>query len=991
MWILWPGFVLAIPAVGIVFTRVDPDDLHAFGAPLELSRLGAYTLGFLFLWALGSACSVLTCLLQRSPFEMNRCPLPATARPEGYPKREERAAAERTMSGHYLSALFEPRSVALVGASDTPGKVGTLVLDNLLGAGFHGEIFAVNPAHASVRGIACVASVASLARPVDLAVIATPPATVPGLIAQCGAAGIRAAVVITAGFGEIGAQGKELERQVLASAREHRVRILGPNCLGIMRPPVGLNATFARGQARPGSLALVAQSGAVCSAMLDWATPMGIGFSSVISMGGTTDIDFGEVVDYLAFDAKTEHILLYIEGVRDGPRLVGSLRAAARTKPVIVLKVGRYPAGSRAAVSHTGALVGRDDVFDAVVRRTGVVRVATAGQLIAAAQALAAHVSPRGDRLAIVTNGGGPGVMAADHAAELGIRLASLAPETLAKLKAALPANWSHGNPVDLIGDADAARYRAAIGACLADPGVDGVVAILTPQAMTDADEAARAVIEAARGEAKPVIACWMGQASVTGARSALHRAGIPAYRLPEPAVEAFAFLADFNHNQRTLLEAPPPLAHDEPPDLDRAHGLIGAALAQGRSVLSATESKELLDAFHIPIARSLDAAGVDEAIAAAERIGYPIAMKIRSPDITHKSDVGGVRLAIPNEADLREAYAQMMAAAAREKPGARLDGVSVEKMVVRPHARELMAGISRDPVFGPAITFGAGGIAIEVLRDRAVGLPPLNAALVRDMIRGTKVSKMLERFRHLPAVDRAALDAVLLRVSEMATELPEIDELDVNPLVADEQGVIALDARVLVRPVPAGQARYAHLAIHPYPAQLETRVTLAGGAKVLLRPIRPEDAALEQAFIATLSPATMRLRFLAALRELTPEMLARFTQIDYVREMALIAIDEATGRQVGVVRYVTMPDGRSCEYAIVVADAWQGKGLGRVMMARLVAVARERGLKSMVGFVLSDNVSMERLCTSLGFASEPEPGEPSVRRATLALEAHAA
>jgi acetyltransferase len=667
---------------------------------------------------------------------------------------------------------------------------------------------------------------------------------------------------------------------------------------------------------------------------------------------------------------------------------VSSLRGAARVKPVIVMKVGRHPAGSRAAVSHTGAIVGRDDVFDAVVRRTGVVRVATAGELVAAALALASKVHPRGDRLAVITNGGGPGVMAADRAADLELPLATLSPATVAKLQAALPPNWSHGNPVDLIGDAGPERYRAALAACLEDPGVDGIVTILTPQAMTEPQAVASAVIAAANGSTKPVVACWMGGTSVVTGRNLLRAAGFSVFRLPEMAVEAFAYLAQFYRNQRALLEAPPPLVHSEPPDLEAARGIVRRALGEGRSVLDATESKDLLDAFRIPATRSVNAADGEEAVAAAERTGYPVVMKILSPDITHKSDVGGVRLALPNGQAVREAYAQMMAAVARVRPGARVTGVTIEPMVTRPHARELMAGIARDPIFGPAITFGAGGIAIEVLKDRTVALPPLNAALVDDMIRGTRVAKMLSQFRHLPPVDRAALDAVLLRVSEMAVELPQIEELDINPLVADEQGVLALDARVVVRERPDGLPRYGHLAIRPYPAELAVEATLPDGSRVMLRPIRPEDAQLETQFVEGLSPETRRLRFQSALRSLTPSMLARFTQIDYDREMAIVAIDSKEGRdrEVAVARYIRMPDGKTCEYAVVVADAWQNRGLGRRMMARLIEIAREGGLKRMTGQVLASNASMLQLCEKLGFVVERDPGDPMLRRVDLAL-----
>ncbi|HXF79355.1 MAG TPA: GNAT family N-acetyltransferase, partial [Usitatibacter sp.] len=656
-------------------------------------------------------------------------------------------------------------------------------------------------------------------------------------------------------------------------------------------------------------------------------------------------------------------------------------------KPIILMKVGRHPAGSRAAVSHTGAIVGNDDVFDAVVRRTGAVRVQSLGALVDAAQALASHVMPRGERLAIITNGGGPGVMAADRASDLNLPLAILAPETVASLEMALPANWSHGNPLDLIGDADPARYRAAVSACLADPGVDGVVVILTPQAMTDAPLAARAVAEAARGAQKPVLTAWMGEASVAAARAQLRGAGFPVYSDPEPAVEAFANLAQFHRNQQVLLEAPPALGHVEPPDLARARAIVARARAAGAQVLSATESKELLEAFRIPVVHTVRAATLGEALRVAQEIGFPVAMKIDSPDISHKSDVGGVCLGIRDAAELRTAHASMMHALARRRPEARVTGVCLEPMAARPTARELMAGIARDPIFGPVVAFGAGGIAVEVLRDRVVALPPLNAILVEGMIRGTRVGRMLGEFRNLPAVDRAALDAVLLRLSELAVALPEIEELDVNPLVADEHGVLALDARVVLRRVPEGEGPYAHLAIHPYPGELATRERV-GGTDIDIRPIRPEDALIERAFVSGLSARSSRLRFSSAVRELTPAMLARFTQIDYDREMAFIAVipDGEDEREIGVCRYIRLPDRTTCEYAIAVADGWQGKGLGETMMRRLIAVARERGLSTMMGWVNSDNEAMLDLCGRLGFRVEREPGDPLTRRVVIEL-----
>jgi len=889
---------------------------------------------------------------------------------------------------HYLTPLFEPAAVAIIGASERAGAIGTVLVSNMRAAAYRGTLFAVNPKHGRVQGVPCFPSVGQIPQRVDLAVIATPPQTVPQLMVECGMAGVRAAVIITAGFAEVGAAGARLERAVMDNARRYGVRVIGPNCLGIMRPELGLNATFARGNALPGSLALVSQSGAVCTAMVDWARPNKVGFSSVISMGGSRDVGFGEIIDYLVNDPRTEHILLYIEGVRDARRFFSSLRAAARVKPVILMKVGRHPVGSRAAVSHTGAIVGADDVFDAAVRRAGVVRVTTIGQLVAAAQALSARVRPRGNRLVIITNGGGPGVMAADHAADLGIPLAELAPVTRQILQGTLPANWSHGNPVDLIGDADAARYRAAVTACLDDENVDGALVVLTPQAMTEPTAVADAVIAVARGRSKPVLACWMGEAEVAAGRKRFVEAGIPVFRTPDPAVEMFAHLSAFYRNQQTLLQVPGPLVMRTPPDVAAARLIIDAALAEKRTVLNELESKALLAAFDMPVARTVAATSADEAVRIAGELGYPVVLKINSPDITHKTDVGGVLLNLRDAQAVRAAYQQIVTDVARLRPQARITGVAVGQMVVRANGRELMIGVIRDPVFGPAIAFGSGGVTVEVYRDRAVALPPLNTYLVAELVNGTRVSKLLGPFRKMPPVDFAALESVLLRVSEMACELPWIEELDINPLLLDENGAVIVDARVVVREYMLVHGHYGHMAIHPYPTDLVTTWQLATGELVTLRPIRPEDAAIEQAFVRSLSSGSRHFRFLDTLRELTPKMLARFTQIDYDREMALIATVEHDGAEVelGVCRYVTNPDGASCEFAIVIADERQGQGLGRRMMTQLIAVARARGLKAMIGYVLGNNHAMLGLCQSLGFAVAENVEDPALKCVTLVL-----
>lgn len=888
---------------------------------------------------------------------------------------------------HYLAPLFQPASVAIIGASNEPGTVGAVLTANMT-AEYKGALYAVNPKHRNVLGVDCYAEIGRIPQRIDLAVIATPAHTVPRVIEQCGEAGTRSAVVITAGFSEVGASGARLERALLETARRYRLRVIGPNCLGLMRPEIGLNATFARGGARQGAIGLISQSGAVCTAMLDWARSHDVGFSSVVSLGGSTDLDFGEIIDFLVNDPKTEHILLYVEGVRNARRFVSAMRAAARVKPIILMKVGRHPAGSRAAMSHTGSIVGADDVFDAVVRRAGAVRVSTIGQIFAVAQAFASHLWPRGDRLAIITNGGGPGVMAADRCADLGVPLAELSPRTVEALRQALPGNWSHSNPIDLIGDADAARYAAATRACLADESVDGVLVMLTPQAMTDPASAAGAVIEAARGAVKPVLSCWMGEEQVIPARRLLAEAKIPVFRNPEGAVELFAHVATFYRNQRMLLRTPGPLSHQEPPDVEDARAIIDNALAAHRETLNEMESKALLAAFRIPIAKTMVAHSAAEALLIAQELGYPVAMKVDAPEVVHKTDAGGVRLNLGNAQLVRTAYQEIIDAVARARPEAHVRGVAVEPMIVRPNGRELMIGVIRDPVFGPAITFGSGGTAVEVHRDRAVALPPLDAFLVADLIRSTRVSKLLGAFRHLPPVDLAALENVLLRVSEMVCELPWLAEMDINPLIADEHGAMAADARIVVRRTPPGRSRYAHMAIHPYPVKFVRTWQLPDGRAVTLRPIRPEDATIEQEFVKGLSDESRYFRFMNTLRELTPMMLVRFTQIDYEREMAFIAVIEEGGREVeiGVARYITNPDGETCEFALVVADLWHRHGVGRRLMELLIEVARARSLQAMVGHILANNKRMLELCTDLGFTISESPDEPTQRRALLNL-----
>ncbi len=892
------------------------------------------------------------------------------------------------MTLHYLSSLFRPRSIAVIGASDRVDAVGGVTFQNILDAGFTGAVYPVNRRHAKVHGARAYKSVEAIGKAIDLAVVTTPAATVAGVIESCARAGVGAAVVMSAGFREVGERGRAREARVLAAARRGGVRFLGPNCFGLMRPDLGLNATFSRNSAGRGRLALVSQSGALCTAILDWAGEHDVGFSSVVSTGIGADIDFGEILDFLVSDPETDAILLYVEGVNDARGFLSGLRAASRAKPITVMKAGRHAEGSRAAVSHTGALVGADDVFDAALARAGVVRVMNFAGFFAAAQILASGIGGNGDRLAVVSNGGGPAVMAMDRLADHHLPAADLSAETMAALDQVLPDTWSHGNPVDVIGDAGPQRYRDAVSLCLEDPGVDGVLAVLTPQAMTNPLQVAEEIAPLGAASGKPFLTCWMGEREVSAARAVFREHRIPEYRTPEAAVDGFNVLAAHHRNQELLLQVPEPLGRGEEPDVEGATMIIDRVLGEGRSVLTEVESKAVLSAFRIPVAATVNVRDPGEALLVAEEIGFPVAMKISSPDITHKSDVGGVRLNVRGAASVRRVFEDMMATVAAARPDARIDGITLQRMQVRPHARELMIGVVRDPVFGPAVSFGIGGTVVEVLADRSVAMPPLNHYLATRLIQGTRVARMLAQFRHLPAARIDSLVDTLLRVSELICELPALQEMDINPLLVDDQGVVAVDARLVVARTRPTLDRYDHMAIHPYPSHLVERWERADGYDVVIRPIRPEDAHIEERFVRELSRQSRYFRFMYALRELTPAMLSRFTQIDYDRELALIAVldDGADEREIGVARYVVNPDGASCEFAIVLADEWQGKGLATRLMTSLMRAASQRRLETIQGEVLAENHAMLRLLRGLGFEIRRSEDNPEVNEVTRRL-----
>jgi len=919
------------------------------------------------------------------------------------------------MSIRHLDTFFAPRSVALFGASDRPGSVGATVWRNLRQGGFAGPLWAVNPKRDTVGGEPAWRDAAALPQAPELAVICTPPDTVPGLIQALGLRGTRSAIVLTAGLSAAQKQA------MLTAARRHLLRIVGPNGLGWLAPHVGLNASFAHVAAQPGPLAFVSQSGALVTAMLDWAQGRGVGFSHFVSLGEHADVDFGDMLDMLATDPATRAILLYIESIESPRKFMSAARAAARNKPVIVVKAGRSAQGQAAAASHTGALAGSDIVFDAAIRRAGMLRVDTLGDLFTAAETLAhfrsaATGSPRHedrtvlDRLTLVTNGGGAGVMAADAAAAAGVALAPMTEALRAALGAGLPANWSRANPVDIIGDAPVARYVHTFERLLAAPEAGTLLFMHAPTAIVPSDEIAAALVPLLQQPAaqQRVLASWLGDAAVRGARQRFQQAGIPCYETPEEAVRAFAMLLEYRRNQAQLLEAPPAGTAPRAPDLPAVRRALAAALDQGRAWLTEPEAKAVLAACGVPVVGTCEVpvpAGADatqaaqaavdavrrlQADPAALPLPWPLALKILAPAITHKSDVGGVALDLADETALARAAEAMWTRVRAAQPDAVLTGFTVQPFVRRPQALELIVGTHVDPLFGPVILFGAGGTAVEVLADRAVALPPLNAPLAAALVQRTRVARLLGGWRDVPAADLPALHGVLQSVSQLLAEVPEITTLDINPLLADARGVLALDARVGVSAAAPGGARA--FAIRPYPAELVRQVDWQGQT-VTLRPIRPEDEAQHLAFLQRLEPADIRMRVFYSRQSIERTELARLTQIDYEREMAFIATVPAPAgsalpeETLGVVRATTDPDNEGAEFGILVRSDLKGGGLGRALMQALIDHQRARGTQRLLATALTENDRMIGLARDMGFAVRTDAGEPDTVSLELALQ----
>jgi acetyltransferase len=877
-----------------------------------------------------------------------------------------------------LDVFFAPKTVAVVGATENPGSVGRTILWNLVTSPFGGTVFPVNPKRPSVLGVKAYASITEIPEQVDLAVIVTPPPSIPALIRECGENGVKGAVVISAGFKEIGPEGARLEQQVLEEARKGKVRVIGPNCLGVMAPLTGLNATFATTIARPGSVGFISQSGALCTAVLDWSLKEMVGFSAFISIGSMVDVGWGDLIYYLGNDPKTRSIVIYMETIGNARSFLSAAREVALNKPIIVIKPGRTAAAAKAAASHTGSLTGSDEVLEAAFRRTGVLRVNNASDLFYMAEVLSKQPRPKGPRLTIVTNAGGPGVLACDALITGGGELAELSPETIEAFNAVLPPTWSHNNPVDIIGDASPERYAKALEIAAKDPHSDGLLVILTPQAMTDPTRIAEQLKPLAKLEGKPVLASWMGGVDVAAGESILNRANIPTFSYPDTAARAFNYMWRYSYNLKGLYETPamPEDSADWSRNRRLAEQLIQKTREQGRTILTEFDSKQVLSAYGIPVAKTLIAATEDEAVHSAEAIGYPVVLKLHSETITHKTDVGGVRLNLIHADAVRSAFRAIQGSVAEKAGAQHFQGVTVQPMIRLKDAYELIIGSSLDPQFGPVLLFGTGGQLVEVFKDRSLGLPPLNSTLARRMMEQTRIYKALNGVRGRKAVDLAALEMLLVRFSALVTEQRWIKEIDINPLLAAPEGLIALDARIVVHGPEVREEELPTTAIRPYPTHYASSWTMKDGTQVTIRPIRPEDEPVMVRFHETLSDRSVYYRYFHMMnleQRVQHDRLARTCFIDYDREMALVAERPKPGTGeleiLGVGRMTKIQGANEAEVAVVVSDQWHGRGLGKELLARLLIIGANEKLDRLTAEMLPDNNSVMRICEKLGFS----------------------
>src|SRR5579883_2403581 len=894
-----------------------------------------------------------------------------------------------------LDVFFSPKTVAVIGATENPNTVGRTLLWNLVTSPFGGTVYPVNPKRPSVLGVKAYPSVSAIPEEVDLAVIVTPPPSIPGIIKECGENGVRGAIVISAGFKEIGPEGALLEQKLLEEAQKANIRIIGPNCLGVMSPLSGMNATFATTVARPGSVGFISQSGALCTAVLDWSLKEMVGFSAFVSIGSMVDVGWGDLIYHLGNDPKTRSIVIYMESIGDARSFLSAAREVALNKPIIVIKPGRTAAAAKAAASHTGSLTGSDEVLEAAFRRCGVLRVNNIADLFYMAEVLSKQPSPKGPRLTIVTNAGGPGVLATDALITGGGELAEISAEAMEAYNAVLPPTWSHNNPVDIIGDASPERYAKALEIAAKDPNSDGMLVILTPQAMTDPTLIAEQLKPLAKQEGKPLLASWMGGVDVAAGEAILNRANIPTFPYPDTAARAFNYMWQYSYNLRGLYETPamPEDSAAWMPDRKLVGDIIQRARGENRTILTEFESKQVLAAYGIPVAQTIVAAEAAAAVKAAELIGFPVVLKLFSETITHKTDVGGVQLNLGSAAAVERAFHAIQASVA-EKAGALHDpAVTVQPMVKLKDAYELIIGSSLDPQFGPVLLFGTGGQLVEVFQDRALALPPLNTTLARRMMEQTKVLAALEGVRGRKAVDLSGLEEFLVRFSHLVVEQRWIQEIDINPVLASPEGIVALDARVVLHGPGVKREDLPRLAIRPYPVKYVQPGRMKNGEAIVFRPIRPEDEPLLVRLHQALSERTVYLRYFQPLKlsqRTAHERLTRICFVDYDREMVLAAEHKKEDGQPEIIAIGRLSKlrggGNDAELAVLVDDRYQGQGLGTQLLQRLLQVGRDEQLSRISADILADNYAMQKVCTQVGFRIE-RTDDPTVVKAEIQLD----
>jgi len=872
-----------------------------------------------------------------------------------------------------IENLFRPRSIAVIGASDRKGAIGSALMQNLQRFGFKGNVYPVNHKRSHVMGLPAAASVLQIEDEVDLVLVSVPLAAVPAIMTECGEAGVKGAVILSAGGKEIGPEGSRIEADIAAQAQRYGIRVIGPNCLGIIRTATPLNASFAGRMPPAGRTAFLSQSGAICTAVLDLAVREGVGFSYFVSLGSMIDVDFADMIDFLGGEPEVTSIVMYVESISRMREFMSAARAVSRIKPIVALKAGRTKAGAAAAASHTGAMAGEDRVYNAAFQRAGIVRVKTFEELFDCAELLAKQPKPAGPRLVIVTNAGGPGVMAADALADHGFEPATLGRDTIAKLNAILPAHWSRANPIDVTGDAAPLVYRRVVEICMQADEADALLVMSAPQIVVPAADLAEAVTELLRDRSFPVFTCWLGGSDMDAAKAMCNRAGLPTFDSPERAVRAFMDLFQYKRRLELLREIPAKVNRRLEFDRDKGKTIVAGNASADRRRLSDKETFALLGAYGIPVNRTETARTQEEAAEKARAIGFPVAVKICSGDISHKSDAGGVALNLHSGEAVKRAYQIVVQNARARHPNAQLEGVTVQPMIAAGPC-ELIMGITRDRDFGPVLLFGSGGVLTEIMQDVALALPPLNRPLARQLIESTRIHLVLKGYRNLAPVDIALVEDTLIRLSQLAVDFAEIQELDINPVAVSQGRLLALDARVVLRhpetPAPM------HLVIATYPVQYETRVRTATGMDIFVRPIRPEDAGLLGGLFEALSPRSVYLRFFTPLNQFPHSMLARFTQIDYDREIALVALPAGNpeSRILGVARIIMEPNPRRAEFSIVVGDAWQGKGIGAALLERCLSIAQARGVELIWGTALAENTQMLRLARKLGFSVKRQP-----------------